>query len=87
MVTVPNQILAGGIVYVSLEIFLRIIVLSHTEIINSHTDHTDLTDFYIPLNFLIICPTESWFFNGPAEMAEMAEIIPCSSLLVEFYLL
>ena len=67
--------LAGGIVYVSFEIFLRIIVLSHTEIINSHTDLTDLTDFYIPLNFLILCPAESWIFNGPAERAERAEIV------------
>ena len=41
--------------------------MSHTEIINLHTDRTDLTDFYIPLNFLIICPAESWIFNGPAE--------------------
>ena len=30
--------------------------MSHTEIINSHTDLTDLTDFYIPLNFF--CPAE-----------------------------
>ena len=46
----------------------------NTEIIFSHTDHTDLTDFYIPQNFLIICPTESWIFNGPTERAEMTEI-------------
>ena len=56
--------LAGGIVYVSFEIFLRIIVLFHTEstenteIIYSNTDRTDLTDFYIPMNFLILCPAE-----------------------------
>jgi hypothetical protein len=61
--------------------------MSHTEIIYSNTDRTDLTDFYIPLNLIILCPAESWIFNGPAEMAERAEIILCSSLLVEFYLL
>ena len=30
----------------------------NTEIIYSNTDRTDLTDFYIPLNFLIFCPAE-----------------------------
>ena len=51
--------LAGGIVYVSFEIFLRIIVLSHTEIINSHTDRTDLTDLYLTRRILVIAHTES----------------------------
>jgi hypothetical protein len=32
--------------------------MSHTEIIYSNTDRTDLTDFYIPQNFLIICAAE-----------------------------
>jgi hypothetical protein len=48
------------------------LIVCHTEraeIINSHTNLTDLTDFYIPLNSLILCP---------AEIAERAEILlPC----------
>ena len=51
--------LAGGIVYVSFEIFLKIIVLSHTEIIYSNTDLTDLTELYLTRRILVIAHTES----------------------------
>ena len=35
-------------------------IISHTEnsIFITHTDLTDRTDFYIPLNSLIFCPAE-----------------------------
>ena len=49
--------------------------MSHTEIIYSHTDRTDLTDFYIPLIFNYLSRrTNGRRFRG-SQMAEMAEIL------------